>query len=47
MLFVAISQISQKSSEYFLSYARKYVNNCVIEKRGTFHIGEGAHKLDR
>ena len=43
MLFVAISQ---KSSEQFLSYARKYVNNCGVEKRGTFHIGEGAQKLD-
>ena len=37
----------KKSSEEFLSYARKYVNNCGIEKRGTFLTGEGAHKLDR
>ena len=43
MLFVA----SKNFTKIELSYERKYVSNCGIEKRGTFHIGEGAHKLDR
>ena len=47
MLFLAISQ---KLSEWFLSYARKDENNCGIEKTDIpliSHIGEGAHKPDR
>ena len=47
MLFLAISQNFTKIKRVLLSYAPKYVNNCGVEKSGTFLIGEGAHKLDR
>ena len=42
MLFLAIPQNLQKLSESFLSYGRKYVNNCGIEKMGDIpHRGGG------
>ena len=42
MLFVAISQNFTKIDLVVLSYARKYVNNCGVEKTGDIpHRGGG------